>query len=50
MGRAAEALADFDRALALRPDNAEDHCNRASALADLGRLDAALQASPAPSR
>ena len=25
MGRAAEALADFDRALALRPNNAEDH-------------------------
>ena len=42
MGRAAEAVADFDRALALRPNNAEDHCNRASALADLGGLDEAL--------
>ena len=42
MGRAAEALADFDRALALRPNNPEDHCNRAGALADLGRIDEAL--------
>ena len=41
MGRAAEALAAFDRALALRPDNPRTF-NRATVLADLGRLDAAL--------
>ena len=33
MGRPEEALADFDRALALRPNNAEDISNRASVLA-----------------
>ena len=32
----------FDRALALRPDNPEDLCNRGGVLADLGRLDEAL--------
>jgi len=26
MGRSAEAIADYDRALELRPANAEDHC------------------------
>ena len=43
-------VADFDRALELRPDNAEDHCNRAGALADLGRVRRGLAGFCARSR
>ncbi len=37
-----EALAGADRALALDPNNAEAHCNRGSALRELGRVPNAL--------
>ena len=37
-----EAVAAFDQALRVRPDNPEDLCNRGSVLADLGRTDEAL--------
>jgi len=41
LGRPDEAVASYDRALALRPD-AETHFNRANALKELRRLDEAL--------
>ena len=40
--RCAEAVASYDRALALRPDFAQAHADRGAALAALGRYDAAL--------
>ncbi|MFO1413372.1 MAG: tetratricopeptide repeat protein [Burkholderiales bacterium] len=43
-GRAEEALADYDRALAARPAFAVAHANRAKALTALGRDDEALAA------
>lgn len=43
-GRVAEALADFDRAVALKPAHAEAHANRAHALWALGRLEEAVTA------
>jgi len=43
-GHSAAGLAAIDRAVALRPDIAPIHANRASALAALGRLDEALAA------
>jgi predicted TPR repeat methyltransferase len=42
LGRHKEALASFDRALALRPDYAEALVNRGNALRDLGRTAQAL--------
>jgi tetratricopeptide (TPR) repeat protein len=39
----AEALESYDRALALRPDDAEVLYNRGNALEELGRLDEALE-------
>ena len=42
--RPAEALANFDRAIALQTDFADAHGARANALADLGRRDEALAA------
>ena len=42
MGKLEEAVADYDRALALRPFNTEDICNRAGVLADIGRFDEAV--------
>ena len=43
-GHSAAGLAAIDRAIALRPDIAPMHANRANALAALGRLDDALAA------
>ena len=43
-GRFEDALADFDRALELRPDHPETLNNRGNALHDLGRKDEALAA------
>ena len=40
--RTAEALASFDRALALRPESAELHNNRGNVLRQLQRLPEAL--------
>jgi len=42
LGRFAEAVANFDHAIALRPDLAEIHYNRANALRGLSRLDEAV--------
>ena len=42
MGRKEEAVEALDSALAVRPDNAEDLCNRATLLAELGHIDEAL--------
>ena len=42
-GRLDEAVASYDRALALRQDIAETHCRRADALRLLGRAEDALQ-------
>jgi tetratricopeptide (TPR) repeat protein len=42
MGRFSEALADLERAVKLRPNNATDLCNHGGVLSDLGRLDEAL--------
>jgi predicted O-linked N-acetylglucosamine transferase (SPINDLY family) len=44
LGRAAEALEDFDRAVALAPSFAEAHLNRANALMSLFRAKEALPA------
>jgi hypothetical protein len=44
LGRAADALASFDRAIALRPDIAELHSNRGNALRDLAQPEAGLVA------
>jgi tetratricopeptide (TPR) repeat protein len=41
-GRRVEALASYDRLLAIRPDYAEGHNNRAVVLADLERFEEAL--------
>ena len=41
-GRCTEALANYDRALTLRPDHAEALCNRGNVLADLKRFAEAL--------
>jgi tetratricopeptide (TPR) repeat protein len=41
-GAHAEALASFDRALAIRPADPDTLCNRGKALKDLGRFEAAL--------
>lgn len=38
-----EAVADYDQAIALKPDYAEAWCNRGRALEKLGRFDAALE-------
>ncbi len=43
-GNVAEALAAFDRAIALKPDDAGAWCNRGAALQRLGRYDDALAA------
>src|SRR5262249_32793888 len=43
--RYVEAIASYDKGIALRPANAEAHCNRGAALLDLKRLDRRLQAS-----
>ena len=42
LGRFDDAVADFDRAIALQPDYAEAHADRAAALANLGRREEAL--------
>jgi tetratricopeptide (TPR) repeat protein len=42
-GRAAEALAAYDRAIALQPEEAMWRCNRVGALIDLGRHDEAAE-------
>src|SRR5581483_6039046 len=42
LGRPADALESFDRALALRPDLASAHGNRAGVLVELGRPGDAL--------
>jgi len=42
LGRLEEAVAGYDRALALAPDMAEIHYNRANALQSLARLDEAV--------
>jgi tetratricopeptide (TPR) repeat protein len=42
LGNKAEALANYDRAIALRPDHAEALCNRAVALTELARHEEAL--------
>ena len=44
LGRPQEALASFDQALALDPDNAAAHFNRGSTLLDLNRSQEALAA------
>lgn len=44
LGRLDEALADYDRALAMEPRLAEAHYNRGFVLFDLGRHDAAVAA------
>ena len=40
--RAADALASYDRAIALRPDDADTFYNRGSALLELGRFEEAV--------
>jgi tetratricopeptide (TPR) repeat protein len=40
--RPEEAIASYDRAIALDPDSADVRCNRANVLCDLGRLEEAL--------
>lgn len=42
MGRLPQALADLERAVKLRPDNATDLCNYGGVLSDLGRPEEAL--------
>jgi tetratricopeptide (TPR) repeat protein len=42
LGRLEGAVASYDRALALRPDLAEIHYNRANSLQSLARLDEAV--------
>jgi hypothetical protein len=42
LGRQVEALSNYDRALAMRPDYAEAHNNRGLLLHDMNRLDEAL--------
>jgi predicted O-linked N-acetylglucosamine transferase (SPINDLY family) len=42
MGRSAEAIASYDRAVAIAPQSLENWCNRAAALIDLGRHEDAL--------
>ena len=41
--RPAEALASYQRAIAIKPDYAEAHCNRGNLLKDQGAADAALE-------
>jgi tetratricopeptide (TPR) repeat protein len=43
LGRIGEAVADYDRAIALKPDFIEAHLNRANALSRLRQFEAALQ-------
>ncbi|UCG99477.1 MAG: tetratricopeptide repeat protein, partial [Burkholderiales bacterium] len=42
LGRLEEALASYDRALRLTPDDPDVHTNRGNVLKDLGRLEEAL--------
>jgi hypothetical protein len=42
LGRPAEALASYGRAVALKPDNAGAHFNRANTLRQLGRIEEAV--------
>ena len=42
LSRFDEALESYDRALAVRPDNAEVHCNRGNTLYELNRYEEAL--------
>lgn len=42
LGRPADAVARYDKAIALAPERAAPHCNRAAALIDLGRVDEAI--------
>ena len=44
LNRPADALASYDRAIALKPDHAKAHSNRAMALTNLGRHVEALAA------
>ena len=43
MGRYQEAIADYDEAIRLQPDDAEAYSNRGNAKAALGRKDEARQ-------
>ena len=49
-GRFPEALSDYDRAIALKPDDAGAYTNRGAALAALGRVEEALSSYGRQSR